>query len=207
MIIKRIDFDPDFQPVFFPSVLEHETISGLQKGGEIIARAKKEGTKIRKTAKEVLAQAVIEKEKERKRGFVEGVEEGKEELLGKILEASTAHEKILRQAEPQIVRMVMEIAEKVIGDALKKGAVVEVVKNAIDRSTGQKVVVKINPADIEMVRSREAEILSAIDREQSISVREDETVPSGGCIVETELGTVDARLETQLKAIRKALGI
>ena len=29
----------------------------------------------------------------------------------------------------------------------------------------------------------------------------------GGCIVETEVGTIDARLETQLKAIKKALQI
>jgi flagellar biosynthesis/type III secretory pathway protein FliH len=37
--------------------------------------------------------------------------------------------------------------------------------------------------------------------------REDESIIPGGCIVETEVGTIDAQIDTQLKAIKKALNI
>ena len=211
-IIRRIDFDPEFEPVSigatgFSPVIEHEVLSGLEKSREIVARARKEAARLRKRGRDLLAQAVVEKEEERKLGFEEGVEQGQAELTGKIAQAAVAHERILREAEPEIVRMVMEIAEKVIGREMKKGAVVDVVKKALTQSVGQRIMVRIHPSDLEAVKERQGEILSLAGEGRAISVKEDEEVPAGGCIVETELGTVDARLETQLKAIRKALGL
>ena len=60
---------------------------------------------------------------------------------------------------------------------------------------------------VNVLKEHEKDLLTVIDQTQSISVKEDEEIPAGGCIVETELGTVDARLETQLRAIKKALGL
>jgi flagellar biosynthesis/type III secretory pathway protein FliH len=40
-----------------------------------------------------------------------------------------------------------------------------------------------------------------------MNIKEDEQIPPGGCVVETEMGAVDARLETQMTAIKKALGL
>lgn len=206
-IIKRIDFDPEFIPITFSSVIEHEVIDGAAKAKEIIARVRREAQKIRKSAKDLVLQARVEKEEERKRGFEEGKEEGLAQLTEKIVEAERAHEKVLREAEPEIIRMVMEIAEKVIGREIKKGAVADIVKKAITQSVGRKIVVRVHPADMPVLKEKEAELMAALDQTQSIAVREDDTIAAGGCIIETELGTVDARLETQLKGIRKALGL
>ena len=114
---------------------------------------------------------------------------------------------MLSEAEPQIIRMVMDIAEKVIGRQIEKGAIVDVVKNAISQAAGRKIVVRVHPADVPMIREREKDLFASLDQNQSVSVKEDEEIPPGGCIVETEMGTVDARLETQLNAIKKALGL
>jgi type III secretion protein L len=38
-----------------------------------------------------------------------------------------------------------------------------------------------------------------------VDIVPDPKVASGGCIIESEVGTVDARLETQLRALEKAL--
>ena len=46
-----------------------------------------------------------------------------------------------------------------------------------------------------------------LDHSSSIQIRSDEKVKPKGCIVESEVGTIDAQLENQLKAIRKALGL
>lgn len=207
-VIKKIDFDPDFEPVLFSPVIQHDVLSGLEKASEIISRAKKEGVRLRKRSKDVLAQAVVEKEEERKRGFEEGYQEGLAQLTEKILQAEGAREKILKESEPQIIQMVMEIAEKVIAREVARGAVVDVVKSAVQQCVGERIVVKIHPSDFETLRSKEAEF-SAVLRPslKSLSWKEDEAVSPGGCVVESEAGTVDARLETQLKAIRKALGL
>jgi flagellar biosynthesis/type III secretory pathway protein FliH len=206
-VIKRIDFDPEFEPVLFSPVIEREVLDGLQKARKMIERARAEAARIRKNARGVLAEAQVEREEERRRGFEEGRQEGLAELTEKIVGAGEAHEKVLREAEPEIVRMVMEIAEKVIGRELKKGAVVDVVKKAVAQAVGQKIAVRVHPSDASVLKEKEAELMEVLDQTQSIVVKEDETVPPGGCLVESELGTVDARLETQLKGIRKALGL
>jgi flagellar biosynthesis/type III secretory pathway protein FliH len=38
-------------------------------------------------------------------------------------------------------------------------------------------------------------------------VHADPALTRGGCVVDTELGTVDARLETRLDALARALGL
>ena len=211
-VIKRIDFDPEFEPVILdpisPSpIIKHQVLSGAEKGSQVIYRAKKEAVRIRQKAKTILAEAVAEKEEERKRGYEEGYQEGLGQLSERILEAESAREKVFGEAEPEIIRMVMEIGEKVIGREIKKGAVVDVLQKTISESVGQKVIVRLNPDDFATVKAKQAEFLAAAGQSRSLGFREDESIPAGGCIVESELGTVDARLETQLAAIRKALGL
>ncbi len=207
-LIKKIDFDPDFEPLVGSSLLiQKQVLTGSEKEKVILRRAKDESAKIRKKAANILADAIREKEREKQRGYQEGREEALAELTEKILIADQAGEKALKDAEPQIIRMVMDIAEKVIGRKIKKGAVVDVVKKAIRESVGRKALVRINPADFPMIKEKEGKLLSGLGHTYSISIREDESIPQGGCIVETEMGAVDARLETQLGAIRKALGL
>lgn len=211
-IIPRIEFDPEFEPISFerPSfsaVIEQELLTGIEKAEETIERARKEAARLRKRAKEILAQAVVEKEEERRRGNEEGVQEGLAQLTERIVEAERAYENRVLETESQIVRMVMEIAEKVIGREVERGAVVDVVKKAISQSVGQKITIRVHPSDFAVIKEKETELLAEIDRTQSITVKEDEAISAGGCILETEMGSVDARLETQLKAIRKALGL
>ncbi|QQR79684.1 MAG: type III secretion system stator protein SctL [Deltaproteobacteria bacterium] len=208
MIVKRLQFDSEFEPLLTGSpVIKFRAMKASEQASSIIQNAKKEAENIKAKAQEVYEQAEQHYEDERQRGYEEGREEGRGEWSEKLMEASMAKEKMLEDAEPQVIRMVMDIAEKVIGRAVEKGAVIEVIKKTIEESSGKKITVRVNPQDWEMVKSREQELVSGLDQRRSISVREDESVGVGGCIVETELGTVDARLELQLKAIRNALGL
>lgn len=206
-VIKRIRFDPEFQPVNVSPVIKQRVLSAYDEAKEIVARARQEAARIRSDAGETIQRAKTERESERQKGFDEGYQEGLGRLTERILDAEGTKEKILAEAEPQIIRMVMDIAEKVIGRQIEKGAVVDVVKKSIAQSVGRKIVVRIHPSDVPTVKEREKELMIGLEQNQSVSVKEDEEIPPGGCIVETEMGTVDARLETQIQAIKKALGL
>ena len=208
MIVKRLQFDPEFEPLLTASpVIKFRAMKATEQASAIVQQARTESKNIKAKADEIYQAAEQHCEDERQRGFEEGREEGRGEWSEKIMEAGMAQEKMLAEAEPQIIRMVMDIAEKVIGRAVEKGAVVEVIKKSIEESSGKKITVKVNPLDWEKVKEREQELVGALDQRRSISIREDESIGVGGCIIETELGTVDARLEIQLKAIRNALGL
>src|SRR5437870_4734758 len=133
-IIKRMQFDPEFQPALVSPVIKRRIVSAYEEAKEIVTAARQESTRIRQEAAETIRQAIEEKEAERTRGYEEGRQEGLGELTEKLFEVSQAHEKILSESEPQIIRMVMDISEKVIGRQIEKGAVIDIVKQAIAQS-------------------------------------------------------------------------
>jgi len=49
--------------------------------------------------------------------------------------------------------------------------------------------------------------LQKVESGKTLVFREDDTVKVGGCVVETDIGTIDAQLDTQLNAIKKALAL
>ena len=207
-IINRIDFDPEFEPLLSSAVLiPRRVLEGMSQAKSILNESRKEASEIRKRAHEILEEAKLVREEERKRGYEEGHEEGLAEWSQKILEAGSAYEKILKDAEPQMIQMIMNIAEKVIGRAVEQGAILDVIRKAVSEATGKKITVRVHPSDLVFVKKREKEMMNIVDQNESLTFREDESVSVGGCIVETELGTVDARLELQLTAIRKVFGL
>ncbi len=207
MIVKRINFDPEFAPVDIPVVIEKEYFDAAEKAPVLIERARKEASRIRKNIKEVLAQTVVEKEEERKRGYEDGFQQGLSQVTEQLLQVEQEREKMMAEAEPQMIRMIADIAEKVIGREIAAGAIVDIVKKTIAQAVGQKLAVRVNPADLETIRHHEPEIIAALGPLRTVTIRDDESLPAGGCVVESEAGTVDARLETQMAAIRKALGL
>lgn len=206
-VIKAIQFDKEFRPVTVGPIVKNRVMTAYDEAKGIILTARSEAERLRQEAESIRKQAALEKEAERERGYQQGLQAGLAELSEKIIEAEFGREKILNEAEPQIIRMVMDIAEKVIGREIEKGAIVDIVKQAISQAVGRKITVRINPIDIPAMKEREKDLLIGLESTQSVSIKEDEQIPPGGCVVETEKGAVDARLETQLEAIKKALGL
>lgn len=44
-----------------------------------------------------------------------------------------------------------------------------------------------------------------IGKENAIVITADKTIENGGCVIETDSGTVDARVSTQMDVLKKAV--
>jgi flagellar assembly protein FliH len=156
----------------------------------------------------------------RRSGHDEGFAEGREAADGEmndmlvtmrgLLEmARVERHKLIEGAEPELVRLALGIAERVLHQqiALDRGVVVEMAKVAIarliDRDT---VTVRVHPADLERMREHRDELI-AIGDIRNLRVVEDQRVDRGGVVVDTDAGTIDARIGTQLEEARKILHI
>lgn len=186
------------------SVVPRELLLASDQGRELLYRAKEEAMKIREKAKAILADALREREIDRARGYEEGRQEGLAQVTERLAALEVEREKLLRGEEKEIIAMVLEIAEKIVARELKKGAVRDVVRQALTQAVGSRLVVRVNPEDKEKIEQDFSDLRGT---SRTLALEEDESITPGGCLVETELGTVDARLETQWKAIRKALGV
>ena len=60
-LIKRIDFDPEFEPVTLFPLIRKGVLRGLDQAKEIIAQAREEGARLKRQAAEVLEAAVVAK--------------------------------------------------------------------------------------------------------------------------------------------------
>ena len=123
--------------------------------------------------------------------------------------ARVERHKLMESAEPELVRLAVGIAERVLHQqiALDRGVVVEMARVAISRLVEKEsVTVRVNPGDLERMREHRDELLSSGEI-KNFRVVEDQRVDRGGVVVETDGGTIDARISTQVNEAKRVLHI
>ena len=114
---------------------------------------------------------------------------------------------VIASAEPELVRLAMAIAERIVHTevANNRHVVVENVRAALTRLVSREVVtLRVNPADHETIRQYRDSIVAASDVEQ-LRIVEDQRVDHGGVLIETDAGTIDAKIATQLREAKRAI--
>lgn len=112
------------------------------------------------------------------------------------------------EMEPQVIEMVFELARMVIKQEVEVSRTIAlaVIRNALRRVSDLGTIrLRVSPEDLDKVRSSREEILAIMDGVRHIEIIEDRRVGKGGCIVETDSGSMDARIETQLQMIGDTL--
>lgn len=190
-------------------VIDREVLDASSRARQIIEEAKGDAARVKTEAKEVLAQVQAEMERAKKEGYDLGYQEGLQQGLEMLQRVKELRQKLFDDNEREMVKLVFEIAEKIIGREFRENdkAIMNVIRLAISDAVGDKIVVHLNPQDYEKIKKNEAELYQKIESGKTLVFREDDTVKVGGCIVETDIGTIDAQLDTQLNAIKKALGL
>ena len=137
--------------------------------------------------------------------------EGREAGLGEAAEliARLAGERVawLARAETEVLELGLAVAAKILGrEVADRGAAADIVAEALRAVRRARAVkVRLHPDDVPIVRAAEPALLSLLTRGASLLLVEDESLTRGSAVVESEHGRVDARLEAQLAALRRAL--
>ena len=176
-----------------------------------VVEAEKEASTIRQNAEEYAAEIVREAHQNAKElkesGYREGFESGLAEVIENVVATAKVREHAVNEAEEQIIDLSVAIAKKIIGKELasREDAVIDIVESGIRHVRHKhKLLLRVNPLDVELV-VLESEKLEKRTGGRYIDVVPDTSVSAGGCIIESESGTVDARIETQLRVLQKAL--
>ena len=144
-------------------------------------------------------------ERRREEGYRDGVEEGRLEHAEKVMETVLSSVEYIEGIEATLVNVVAVAVRKVIGDENER--IVRIVRNALVTVRNQQhVTIRVAPADEKAVREGLASMLASVPGGASfLDVVPDARLERGACLLESELGVVDASLETQLKALENAL--
>lgn len=167
----------------------------------LIAEAHAEAERLR-------AEALQEAERLRAQAAAEGRERGLAAVTELLAGARAAAARARTGAESDLRTLAVRIAEKLLGRelALRPEAVVDIAEKALELAGDpRELLVRAHPDDLEALERGRPRLFQRCRSLHAVSFRADGSVPRGGCVLETELGVVDARLSVQLDAIERAL--
>ncbi|CAN0592074.1 unnamed protein product, partial [Laminaria digitata] len=144
----------------------------------------------------------------RQHGFEEGKQEALAQYTAQITQALLQVQKMADEMEPQYIGLIQGLVEEVLNAELKVNpdAIVGVVRKALaDARQQREIIVRVNPTDADALERSKNRMLEILARANSVEVRADASVTRGGCVVVTELGSIDASLERQLEALSQAI--
>ena len=117
-------------------------------------------------------------------------------------------DKILRESEDELIKLVMLVARKVIIREISqdRSIVAGVVQNALSAlSAREEITVRLNPDDYLLITSGRDELLHNELLNERLQLKPDPSVGTGFCLVDTAMGTVDASLDGQMDQIYRSL--
>jgi flagellar assembly protein FliH len=191
--------------------LQEIVAQGNMQAGEIRDAAEAEARRIldeaQKKAQEIL-------DAERAKGEELGKKEIYEKLKGQIQEAQNVFKQaqaqkntIIKSAVPEILKLSTRIAGQVIRKELEQNQdiVMGIVRDAIEKiSDNEQVVIKVSQQDLQTVRNEKELIIDLVEA-KNLSIVPDKHCAEGGCVIETKLGFIDAKVVTKLDMIQSAL--
>ncbi|MEN6462082.1 MAG: FliH/SctL family protein [Syntrophomonas sp.] len=184
----------------------------------IIGNAQEEADAIRT---QVFEESKIMRSKAEQEGFQQGLKQAQQEIEADrqlaleqsrqiVEQARQSKINTLRSIETDIVRLVLAIARKTIAGELLSNpdVIVNVVREAINYlDNPQNVTVHINTQDMQQVLNaiESREITEVGGSQINFEVLPNDRMGRGGCLLESDIGRVDARVETRLNSVERSI--
>jgi len=184
-------------------VVARELLSASAQAAQVLEQAHRE-------AEQILAEAAQARQEAVESGFRHGHEQGAAQWFEALRRARERVAEAAEHARPEIARLALRVAEKILRQRLElqPDAIVPMIDEALRVFLAQnhsRVVLRVHPDDASVLAARQQRWLERNPAIEGLAVVPDETVGRGGCRIETESGTVDATLETQLGVIERHL--
>jgi flagellar assembly protein FliH len=177
------------------------------------------GEKIRRLEEESRAGLEAERKEAEDQGRAAGREEGfasgKAEVERLIQRTQIMLERaqdkrgdILAETEQEIVDLVLLIARKVV-KVISENQRTVILQNVVQalrkvKSRGN-ATIRVNLADLKLTTEHIKDFIQRVEGVKSIQVVEDSSVDSGGCVIETDFGEIDARISSQLAELESKI--
>ena len=160
----------------------------------------------RREAEERRAETEREQAHRLQAGYEQGMAQARLEMATRMLETVERTVDYLGAVEHRVVDLVMMSVRKVLGEFEDTELTRRLVRQSLHVVRNQpQATIRVCPAQSEPLQQRLNELLAGYNSLRMIEVAPDPRLERGDCILETEIGVVDASLETQLKALEQAL--
>jgi flagellar assembly protein FliH len=150
-------------------------------------------------------------------GRQQGLKAGEAAARAELAESIDALERLIESAKKSLndgledleglaVEIAFEAVTKVLGQQLRQAdGVLALVREVAGRARDQSLLtVRLGPRDYELVQLHREALAQSLN-DVRLELVSDSRIAFGGCLVESDSGTLDGRLETQLRRLKDAM--
>ncbi|HBY59789.1 MAG TPA: HrpE/YscL family type III secretion apparatus protein [Solibacterales bacterium] len=159
-------------------------------------------------AQRILAEASAERERVRAEAFEAGFRAGLAQWETAIAAAQRSVHAFIEESRPSLLKLAVRIAEKILGEEVRtaperlEGIVEEALRTVVRE---RRVTVYVAPGHRATLEAARARFEKRLGPDCSLRLDEADDLAPGDCRIVSELGSIDARIETQLRLIERAL--
>lgn len=117
-------------------------------------------------------------------------------------------QQIIQESEPFLIELSTSIAEKIIVRqlSLEPGWVIEFIQKILARRREKGIITLcVAPSQFAYIQDAREELITSIDSQAELEIIPDSSVQDQGCVIRSSYGSIDARIDTQLKEIKSTL--
>lgn len=184
--------------------------SAKQSADEIIQEAKSSADEIRKNAFDLGYEDGLKSAKESVKEAIKNAEVFFENALKEVTEIK---DKILSQAEDDIIQLTIEISKKLVCNELRQNpeSLIAIIKESIKSAkVGNEITIKVNPKDLQVLEEYGSQLIehirsSTFGNSIDLKIEEDPKINFGGCMIITDTNILDLTFETRLNSLIDAM--
>ena len=155
---------------------------------------------------EIESAALAAFEAEQRRGYFEGREQAKLEQSGNMIDIISRTVDYFAKVEAQMVDLVLEAVRRIINDFDDRQKIEKVVENCLSLVRNQQqITIKVHPDRSVQVRQDIQGFQKKFPAIEQIEVIHDNQLAIDACVIESDIGRVEASLSGQIEALRTTL--
>ncbi len=124
-----------------------------------------------------------------------------------ILEIGRLRARLFHQVEREVVKLAIEVAKKIVHREIQadREIIQTLVKVALSHVAEKSAVtVHLHPVDYAYILEHRAELAADADDGREVSLLADKAIERGGCLIQTECGDIDARIEEEFREVERS---
>jgi len=178
-------------------ILSAERAEAIERAQELVESARKEAATRLETARQQ-SEAIEEEARAR------GREAGELEAASCLADAARVRTRMLEGVENEVASLAVDVARRIIGLELttRPELVADMCLKSLESLRGSRnVAVRANPEDVSILEGANRQLAGSVGPSTGLVIQSDPTLSRGDCVVSSELGSIDARIDSRLESL------
>jgi type III secretion protein L len=181
-------------------IIPSDSFSKLADASKVLEHIKEDAEKYR-------LQIAKESEEIKEHAEMAGYEAGFKKWAEHLVKLENEIEKVHKELQQLVVPVALKAAKKIVGKEIELSpeVIVDIVANNLKAVAQHKhVTIYVNKKDLAILDKNKPLLKELFESLESLSIRPREDITPGGCIIETEMGIINAQLDHRWRVLEKA---